>query len=225
VFRRRPHPATGDRVLTPVGHEKCAADGCRRGDGTLCSYVDKRSRPCPTAWCPNHIALVAGVAFCRRHASTMTAIEGSEAVAGLPDIDDRAPSLVGWMGRELDSPIRELFARLAPHGSATLVTDPVTLILTPGGNTRRWAKAWKMVDRTAVLNRVSIEVDEGDDCHVSARVDSELIGRGVPPWIENRQAGRRVDAATDTAERREFAMAVARSIELVVTGQEVVPRD
>jgi hypothetical protein len=111
-----------------------------------------------------------------------------------------------------------------PQSTATLVADPVSLILTPDGNTRRWAKTWKMVDRVAVLNRVSIEVDEGDDCHVGARVDSELIGRGVPPWIEHRQAGQRVDAATDAQERREFAHAMARSIELVVTGKEVVPR-
>jgi hypothetical protein len=222
VFRRRPKPA--EPSLTPVGNERCAAQGCRRRHGTRCSYIDKRSRQCPTAWCPDHIAVVAGVAFCRRHASTITAIEGSEVIAGLPDLDNRAPSLVGWIGRELDTPIRELFARVPPQSTATLVADPVSLVLTPDGNTRRWAKTWKMVDRVAVLSRISIEVDEGDDCHVSARVDSELIGRGVPPWIEHRQAGQRVDAATDTQERREFAQAMARSIELVVTGQEVVPR-
>jgi hypothetical protein len=224
VFRRRSRPPSEQPVLTPAGHESCSADGCRRRDGTRCSYIDKRSRHCPTAWCPNHIASVAGVAFCRRHASTMTAIEGSEVVAGLPDIDNRAPSLVGWIGRELDGPVREVLARVAPQSSARLVTDPVSLVLTPGGNTRRWAKSWKMIDHSAVISRVSIEVDEGDDCQVGARVDSELIGRGVPPWIEHRQAGTHVDAATDAAERREFATAMARSIELVVTGQEVVPR-
>jgi hypothetical protein len=224
VFRRRPKSATSDPSLTPTGNERCAAQGCRRRHGTRCSYVDKRSRQCPTAWCPDHVARVAGVAFCRRHASTMTAIEGSEMIAGLPDLDNRAPSLVGWMGHQLDLPIRELFARVAPGSPATLVADPVTLILTPDGNTRRWAKTWKMIDRAAVLNRVSIEVDEGDDCQVGARVDSELIGRGMPPWIEHRQAGQRVDAATDGEERRQFALAMARSIELVLTGQEVVPR-
>lgn len=224
MFRRRPQPQQGDLAPVAAGRERCAADGCRRRDGRLCSYVDKRSRQCPTAWCPFHMVSVAGGAFCRRHASTMTAIEGSEVVAGLPDIDNRAPSLVGWVVRELDSRIRELLARVAADSNATLIADPVTMTLTPGGNTRTWAKTWKMVDGSAVRTRVTIEVDEGDDCQVGARVDSELIGRGVPPWIEHRRAGRHVDAATDTAQRREFAMAMARSIELVVTGQEVVPR-
>ena len=151
----------------------------------------------------------------------MTAIEGGEVVAGLPDLENRAPSLVGWIARDLDAPIRELLTRLAEPAGASLVTDPVRLVITPGGSTRRWAKTWKVLDSTAVLNRVSIEVDEVDDCHVSARVDSELIGRGMPPWIGNRQAGRQLDPQADAAERAEFAAAMARSIELVVTGQEV----
>jgi len=130
---------------------------------------------------------VAGGAFCRRHASTMTAIEGSEVVAGLPDIDNRAPSLVGWVGRELDSRIRELLARVAADSNATLIADPVTMTLTPGGNTRTWAKTWKMVDGSAVRTRITIEVDEGDDCQVGARVDSELIGRGVPLGVSSRR--------------------------------------
>jgi hypothetical protein len=224
MFRRRrradPAPATAPPAAF-AGHERCAADGCRRRDGVQCSYVDKRSRRCPTAWCANHVAEVAGFPYCRRHASTMTAIEGGEVVAGLPDLDNRAPSLVGWISRDLDAPIREVLARIAQAAGAKLVTDPVRLVITPGGSTRRWAKTWKVLDSTAVLSRVSIEVDEVDDCHVSARVDSELIGRGLPPWIGNRQAGKQLDAVADATERAEFAAAMARSIELVVTGQEV----
>ncbi|MDQ6847466.1 MAG: hypothetical protein M3019_07785 [Candidatus Dormibacteraeota bacterium] len=220
MFRRRSRPGA-EEAVPPAGRDRCAAEGCRRLDGTQCSYVDKRSRRCSTAWCPNHVADVAGFPYCRRHASTMSAIEGGEVVAGLPDLDNRAPSLVGWISRDLDEPIREMLTRVAPPSGATLVTDPVRLVITPGGSTRRWARTWKIVDSTAVLNRVSIEVDEVDDCHVSARVDTELIGRGLPPWIGNRQAGRKVDPQVDAAERAEFAAAMARSIELVVTGEEV----
>ncbi len=70
-----------------------------------------------------------------------------------------------------------------------MITDPVRLLLTPGGGHRRWAKAWKILDDTSVVNRVSVEVDEQDDSEVSARVDADLIGRGVPPWIERRRVG------------------------------------
>jgi len=222
LFRRLRRSATTDPALFDVGHEMCSGDGCRRRDGTQCSYIDKRSRRCATSWCPNHIVSVAGVPFCRRHASTITALEGSEVVAGLPDLENRAPSLVAWVGADLDSPIRELFTRLAPRSSASLVADPVTLVLAPGGGTRRWAKTWRIMDGTAMIGRISVEVDEEDDCDVGARVDSELVGHGVPPWIERRRAGVTVDPATDAAQRREFTTAMARSIELVVSGEEVV---
>jgi len=220
VFRRRSSRPSAESAAVSAP-ERCTAAGCRRRDGIRCSYVDKRARACPTAWCPEHVVDVAGIAFCRRHASTMTAIEGSEIITGLPDLDNRAPSLAGWIGRELDAPIRELFARIAPVPAATLVAEPVQLVLTPDGGSHRWAKTWKMIHRDEVVSRVSIEVDELDDCQVAARVDTELIGHGVPPWIEHRLAGHRVDAAVDAAERRQFATAMARSIELVVTGQEV----
>lgn len=210
--------------MAATPRDRCAAAGCRRRDTTRCAYVDKRSRGCPTSWCRDHAAMVTGSAYCRRHASTMTALEGAEVVAGLPDLDNRAPSLVGLIGRELDGPIHDLFARVAPATGAVVVTDPVRLLLIPGGNTRRWAKTWKMLDHASVLNRVSVEVDERDDEQVCARVDAELIGRGVPPWIRNRHDGRHVDAATAAVELHDFAMAMARSIELVVTRQEVMPR-
>lgn len=153
----------------------------------------------------------------------MLAIGPPEASAsGAPDVDSRAPSLAGWMARELDTPIRELFARAVPAGTGTLVVDPVVLVVADGGQARRWTKTWMMVHHNSVVSRVSIEVDEAADCQVEARVDSELIGFGVPPWIEHRRAGHRVAAAVDAGERAGFTAAMARSIELVVTGQEVV---
>jgi hypothetical protein len=197
--------------------------GCERTDGSRCGYVDKRARACPTAWCPEHAAVLGGLVFCRRHASTLMAIDGAELVAGFPDLDNRAPSLVGWVGRELDTPVRELLTTLAAEAHAAVITEPVRLIITPGGRTRRWAMVWKTLDSTEVLTRVAVEVDEDDDCEVAARVDTELIGRGIPPWIEHRRRGEVVDPATDAAERLEFLGAMARSIELVVTKQEVVP--
>jgi hypothetical protein len=219
VFRHR-KPATSDDAA-PVGEELCS--GCTRHDAVRCSYVDKRGRQCPTSWCPDHSVMVLGVNYCRRHASTMTAIEGVETVGGLPDLNNRAPSLVGWMGRQLEPAIMELLGRVAKANGATLVIEPVSLVRSHGGATRCWAKTWKMVDRTGVLSRVSIEVDEDDDCQVGAWVDRDMVGSGTPPWIEHRLAGEAVDPDTDSAERHEFAVAMVRSIQLVVTGREVTP--
>ena len=219
--RRRNAQEAGSAAA--AGHAKCSEPGCSRADAARCSYVDKRARRCPTAWCDAHGQAFRGKPYCRRHASTMIALQSDEDIAGFPDLDNRAPSLVGHLGEDLDASVRELFVRIAPAG-ATVVTDPVRLVLTPGGHTRRWAKTWKLVDHRSVINRVSVEVDESDDPLVSARVDAELIGSGVPPWIQDRLEGRHVDAASSATQRREFAGAMARSIELILTHQEAVPR-
>jgi hypothetical protein len=219
VFSHRNRATSHD--ATPSGNELCS--GCTRRDAVRCSYVDRQQQQCPTAWCPEHSVMVRGVIHCRRHASTIEAIEGVESVAGLPDLGNRAPSLVGWMGRQLEPAIVELLGRVATASGATLVTEPVSLARDQDGATRRWAKTWKVVDRTGVFSRVSIEVDEDDDRQVGAWVDGGMVGSGTPPWIEHRLAGEAVDAATDRAERHDFAVAMVRSIELVVTGREVTP--
>jgi len=56
-----------------------------------------------------------------------------------------------------------------------------------------------------------------------AHVDTELIGQGVPPWIERRRQGVSVSALVDAEQRRSFYDAIACSIELVVTEREAVP--
>lgn len=225
MFRKRAHQLHGESVTEPLGgQDRCDAAGCGHQTGVRCNYVDKRNRPCATSWCAEHWVIAQGKPYCRRHATTIEAIGGAEQVGGLPDVDNRAPALCGWLSRELDEPIREILVRVAPDEGATLVTDPVRLVISPGVGGRRWQRTWKLVDHASVLNRVSIEVDEKEDTVVAARVDTDLIGQGVPPWIEARLEGRAVDRETDAAERRRFRDAMVQSIDLVVTRQEAVTR-
>ena len=219
MFRRNGAREAGE-VPLPRVRDQCLAPGCRAQGAIRCSYVDKRDRRCTTSWCGRHWTVARGVPYCRRHASTVEAVAGGDFVEGLPDVDNRAPSLVGWVSRDLDAAIRSALTRIAPSG-AVLVIDPVRLVLSGG---RRWQRNWKLVDHAGILSRVTVEVDERDDSDVLARVDKEVIGRGVPPWIERR---RRRDPATpdlDEQERRAFTQAMARSIELVVSREEMVPK-
>ena len=59
----------------------------------------------------------------------------------------------------------------------------------PGGAVRRWQRSWKLVEDGFVLTGVAIDVDESDDTDVRALVDADLIGHGMPPWVEERLAG------------------------------------
>src|SRR5439155_13197065 len=128
------------------------------------------------------------------------------------------------MSRELDGRVRAVLSRVAPPGSPQLVTDPVHQVFTPGMAARRWVTSWKLVDHVSVLHRVTLEVDEGNDCVVRALVNADLIGEAVPPWIERRRLGLEAPPAVDGAQRRAFHDALFRSIELMVTRREVAAR-
>src|SRR5207302_2410312 len=205
-----------------IGGERCQAEACD-ATGVRCDYVDKRTRACRTTWCSQHWVAVAGKPYCRRHASVVAAMGADAGAVGLPDVDNRAAALVASVAAEVDARVRAVLHEVAPAGGAVLVADPVRPLPPRDRATRRWQRAWKLVDHSGMLKRVAIEVDEDDDAVVMAHVDTELIGQGVPPWIERRRRGVSVPEQVDAEQRRSFYDAIARSIELVVTDREAVP--
>jgi hypothetical protein len=193
--------------------DHCNVEGCAEESGIRCNYVDWRGKPCRTSWCFAHWKLVRGKPYCRRHATVIEALDGESAVGGLPDLATRAASLAGWMGRELEAPVRGVLQSVAAGEGARVISEPLRPALTPGAG-RRWQRAWTLADDSGVLNRVSVEVEEHDDSEVIVRVDGKVIGQGIPPWIQS--------GGASEPERREFRNAIARSIELVLTGRELV---
>jgi hypothetical protein len=220
---RRPGPAPV--VVKPEEEGAvCMASGCQRRAGIRCAYEDRRGRLCPTTWCSQHRVVAAGKGYCRRHGGMVGALASWEYIDGLPDVDSRAPSLVSWMSRELDPRVRAVLSWVAPPGTPRLVTDPVHQVYKPGMAARRWVTSWKLVDHVSVLHRVTLEVDEGNDCVVRALVNADLIGEAVPPWIERRRLGLEAGPELDAKQRKAFHDALYRSIELMVTRKEVAPK-
>jgi hypothetical protein len=206
------------------GRARCTAQGCDRTVAIRCFYVDRRERVCATTWCIRHGAMFNDNAYCRRHAGTVAALSNGFYQLALPDLDNRAPSLVGWMSDELDAPIRaalQAAARPGTMGETTLVADPVRLI-TPGLAAQRcWARSWKLVDHLGVVHQVSIEVEEEAQAVVAVRVDHDLIGRSVPPWIERSPIARVPTADEDAASRSAFNAALARSVQAFLSREEI----
>ena len=191
----------------------CGASGCGSATVSSCAYVDRRSRTCRTMWCELHRSTVGGRHLCRRHATVMTAL-GNAPVAAPPDVDNRAATLAAYLGGELDARVTALLGRAAQTTGAEVVNHPLRLVSGPSGRDRRWQRSWNLVNETGVVSRVAIEVDERDDTVVMTSVGTGTIGRGTPPWIEQR--------GSDAAGRRAaFVDAIGRSIELVLTRPEM----
>lgn len=203
--------ATADEVATapavfalPPGTLPCNERGCGLQTGIACAYVDRRRRGCDTAWCPDHVSVVHGRPYCRRHAGTVRAMgSAADDPLAMPDVDNRAPSLTNWVAKDLDAFIeQQLLAVARPHEQ--FVREGDVKIIFDRLRNRRFERSWKLIDHTGLVIQVTLYVTESDDATVCLKVGAHLIAQGVPPWIERRRRGQQVSAEVDAAERRLF---------------------
>jgi len=193
--------------MQPDAPMPCTRVGCGNADAVQCEYIDRRGRRCRTAWCSQHGVRVEDHVYCRRHAGVVTSLPSADSslVAPLPDLDNRAPSLVGWVARELDQGVWDLLLhQLDADSGAQLIADPVTLVFSGIDRRRAWERAWKLDTHTGIARRTSIQVAEYADLEVVVKVGSNVVDRLVPPWIEHRVRGETPDPETDRREREAF---------------------
>jgi hypothetical protein len=202
---REPSPpeSAGDQRV--VGTLPCSERGCGSTTGEPCGYVDRRSRTCGTAWCPDHQSIVAGTVYCRRHAGVVRVIEAAREVPSRPDIENRAPSLANWVARDVEQVIQEIVTSHREElGTDSLISDPVHLAFVGPERLRIWERTWKLVDHTGWALRVALEVDEAHDTEVAVRVGRNIVATMTPPWIAARRRGEQLSAEDDAAQRRAF---------------------
>lgn len=195
---RGPQPAVQD---APQGTMACRERGCPNHNGVPCHYVDRRRRRCETAWCPDHAAVVGGLVYCRRHAGTIAAIGFLEDPLGMPDLDNRAPSLANWIARDLDAFVAAVMVQAAFPGES-FVREPMVKVFTDHLRGRRFERSWKLVDHTGVTLVVSVFVYEDDDITVHVKVGAGVVAEGVPPWIARHQGT--INDDVDRAQRAQF---------------------
>jgi hypothetical protein len=204
-----------------VGALPCSDSGCHETTAVPCAYVDRRGRKCGTAFCSRHHANIGGKAYCRRHAGVVRALLQSADVDQGPDVDSRAPSLAEWVANDIDGDVRRLLdAVRGSRPDLVLTADPLSVILLGTPRSRCWQRMWKLSDTTGILIKVAVFVDEMHDDEVVVRVDSEVLGRVVPPWIADRTQGRPGGAESQLDEparraafRREFLDAIQEAVD------------
>ena len=211
--REETPPPPPDAAVQPVeGTLPCSERDCANHNAEACGYVDRRSRTCGTAWCPDHQSIVGGVVYCRRHAGVVRALSG-QSQAVMPDLENRAPSLVNWVGRDVEQVIRDLVSGYGDRlHTDRLIADPVHLVYLGPERARVWERSWKLVDHTGWSLRVALEVDEVRDTEVAVRVGRNVVARMTPPWIEARQRGETLSAEDDAGNRAEFYRGIATQV-------------
>ncbi len=185
----------------------CQRNGCGLEIAGKCAYVDHRSRACDTYWCQKHIYAAYGASFCARHASTMNAIGDEGVERGLyPELDNRTPSLVWWVGRDMDEDMTRLLTTFTGGAPELSVISDQVMLVTGGGRIkeRRWERTWKIISHGGIHKRVAILVRELDPTVVVLRVEQKNVAETIPPWIANRPAGPPLDPDEEFVNRRIF---------------------
>jgi hypothetical protein len=217
IFRRNrsagPAPASSPVPVQSTG-VVCKVAGCSNDTAQPCDYRDGRGRACRAVCCPDHGASTGGQFYCRRHAGILRAV-GTEATqqGGLPDIDNRAPSLVNWIARDLDANVKRLLSGAAKTGESVIADDTVH-VARDFNRKARWEQSWRLVDHTGLILKVTIQVMEENDSLVRVHVGSGVIADGIPPWIARRTEDS--DVATDAEQRQRFYQWLDESIFLAV---------
>jgi hypothetical protein len=222
VFRRSPVQELSAPPTVAIGLASfaCSAPSCASPGALRCSYVDRRQRQCDTAWCLEHGALAFNVSYCRRHAGIINALGPDFATFALPDLENRAPSLANWIGRDLDAPIRDLLHRHFPgHGMY------VTSVVNGGGvRERTWGRAWKLLSETGVDLSINLTVPENDDSTVRVIYEGRVLVEVTPPWIEARRDGVAFDPQADGEARSRFYSGILQQLEAAISATKAGSR-
>ena len=146
-----------------------------------------------------------GEVYCRRHAGLVSALPRGAGSTPLPDLENRAPSLVSWVARELDADIRGLLLKqIDLERGGQLIADPVYLVFIGPERLRAWERSWKLATHTGASFRVALQVAEEADAEVAVKIGANVLDRVVPPWIVQRQRGGTITPAADNERRAVF---------------------
>jgi hypothetical protein len=187
----------------------CTQPGCGAPTAVDCAYVDRRGRSCGTAWCPSHRSVALGKVYCRRHAPIVIALDGAK--HSNPDIDNRAPSLVDWVGHDVEPEMSGALDRLRRepgNGGLNLVSDPLHFAFHGVERHRAWQRSWKLCAHTGVAFEIQILVEEERSTDVVVRVNHNEVARFTPPWINARERDEEPDTDADRTTRARFRVAI-----------------
>jgi len=177
----------------------CDQAGCENQEAYRCLYRDRRAVDCSWVACPEHLKVVAGRAYCGRHASIVEVLamarqRGTQVLP--PDLDNRCASLVMWVARDLDEPVVERLVRWG-DSNISIINDPAIRYTRPDRLTQspgHWERIWALANRTGILLRVGVRVEDPRPETVILVGGTTHLLSTVPPWIERRLSGQSTPA-------------------------------
>ncbi len=212
-----PATASASPLVTARGDQYCSARGCAHRTGLACSYIDRRERPCPTAWCPEHRHVTHGAVFCPAHARLLDSTGDEFHPPARVDLGNAAPAVLAWAVQEVDAEVSSAMLQVAMEWHQALVLDPVHFGLAGAQRVRTWERAWKVCDNVGPTLRVSVTMQEARPGVVEGRINAQPVVLLSAPWHESHGVGQppatRAEARAQALEFRErLLVALIRGI-------------
>ncbi|MGH7643342.1 MAG: hypothetical protein ACRENX_10105 [Candidatus Dormibacteria bacterium] len=200
----------------------CDQSGCEIQEAFRCLYRDRRAVDCSWVACQEHLKVVAGRAYCLRHASivevlTMAMKQGTQVLP--PDLDNRCASLVMWVSRDLDEPVVERLVRWG-DSDMSIINDPAIRYTRPDRlrqEAGHWERIWALANRTGILLRVGLRVEDSRPETVILTGGTTHLVSTVPPWIQRHLTGESNRASpSDLVERLAFQQQLLLALDTYV---------
>ena len=188
----------------------CASTGCAATTVVACSYVDRRGRGCPTAWCPDHVEVAGDRPYCRRHAGVIRARLANPEESVLPDLESRAPGLIEWLARDLGEGVEA--ALMATGAGDSVTSEAAHTVHQARARERTWERSWRLCRHTGIVHRVCLQVADARDTEVGVIVDRHEVARLTPPWIAARLSGEALSPEEDARRRAQFREALLAAV-------------
>jgi hypothetical protein len=169
----------------------------------------------------DHVKVVAGTAYCPRHAGLMNAVLRSSSPDERPPLKCRAPSLTSWLSDILDPQITSLAAQFGVEGHEhAVISEGLSHHLGGIRAQHHWERGWHVKIEGCKPVDILIDVKEEMDIVVRVSVNEVLVTRIVPPWIEHHQ--KRDGKGDDVQIREEFCQRImsliGQSLEVNISG-------
>ena len=129
----------------------------------------------------------------------------------MPDLSNRAPSLVRWVANDITDRVEEILERYRTPGEQYR-RERVHAVRSVDGSVR-WEVTWQLFDHTGSRVRISIEVRESSPTTLSARVGQLIVYSETPPWILHRERNEEMVPETDVRERDMFYDMLLKAVE------------
>jgi hypothetical protein len=188
-FKRPAHDS--ERPSTPPSYRPgalCFA-GCGRSEGWQCSYVDTHGAACHSWWCAEHVAVIDGTPFCRRHvavAKLLVERVGSIFEVPPPNVNDRALPMLLRLAELLDARMVELLRRVYANRPEVSVPEHGTIReRREEGRPAGWECVWAANSSSGYLTTISFRVTSHEPPVIQLARDGHLLREGTPAWIDH----------------------------------------